>query len=387
MHVIAHELFRKIFVRMIKPLLALVPGCFLLLQLSVSAQDVLMRDTTVVSCHAMFYDSGGGQQDYSSGEDFILTFRSESHCILSVDFDNSFILGQGDTLFVFDGCSALAPLLGAYTGNSIQTVIQSTGECLTFRFVSDSPDNGPGWIASVTCPTTPDAVITAVGPTSFCGGDSLLLVASGGVTYQWNIFSTEDSIYVSFPGTYEVTVTGSSGCTDTETVVITVLPLPPVSFIMQDTVCRESDPFSLTGGFPPGGTYDGPGVINGVFDPYPYAGSTIVLTYTYTDTNSCSRTIPKLVFVDRCNGIGSAGVLQPVLVYPNPARNTLVMEGFIGAKHLKIKILNISGRTLLNQEIASVSGPLILDLSGLGSGFYMVQADAERPCVFYFLKE
>ncbi|MCS7035464.1 MAG: HYR domain-containing protein, partial [Saprospiraceae bacterium] len=54
------------------------------------------------------------------------------------------------------------------------------------------------------------------------------------------------------------------------------------------TVCQDDAPFALTGGSPSGGTYSGPGVSGGTFDPSAAGVGTHTITYTYTDVNGCT---------------------------------------------------------------------------------------------------
>jgi gliding motility-associated-like protein len=49
-----------------------------------------------------------------------------------------------------------------------------------------------------------------------CFVDSILMVASGGVNYSWNLSAlTDDSLMVTLPGNYEVTVFAPNGCSST----------------------------------------------------------------------------------------------------------------------------------------------------------------------------
>jgi hypothetical protein len=77
--------------------------------------------------------------------------------------------------------------------------------------------------------TTPVAMITPGGPTTFCQGDSVALTASGGTGYLWSNDATTATIYVTAGGTYTVTVTNEGGCFDDESIGIDVLPASEVS--------------------------------------------------------------------------------------------------------------------------------------------------------------
>ena len=54
-----------------------------------------------------------------------------------------------------------------------------------------------------------------------CGIDSIVLTASGAVSYLWSTGATTPSITITQPGTYSVTGTAANGCTGTANVVIT----------------------------------------------------------------------------------------------------------------------------------------------------------------------
>ena len=94
-----------------------------------------------------------------------------------------------------------------------------------------------------------------------------------------------------------MTVTDAYGCSATDNVMITVIPLPTVTLDPIPDVCVNDASFTLTGGNPVGGTYSGPGVSAGIFDPS-VAGSGIHnITYTYTDGSGCTNTASQTVTV------------------------------------------------------------------------------------------
>ena len=76
--------------------------------------------------------------------------------------------------------------------------------------------------------------VTALGPTNFCQGGSVVLDAGGGFSaYNWNTGATSQTITVSTSGTYWVTVTSISGCTSGTSAPVTVTvnpnPTPAIS--------------------------------------------------------------------------------------------------------------------------------------------------------------
>ena len=96
----------------------------------------------------------------------------------------------------------------------------------------------------------PVAQITASGPTTFCEGGSVNLLASGANTYVWNGNQTGAQISATTSGTYSVTATAANGCSDTEQIQVTVNPLPadfivasgPLSFCEGESVVLSAAP-------------------------------------------------------------------------------------------------------------------------------------------------
>lgn len=85
--------------------------------------------------------------------------------------------------------------------------------------------------------------------TLLCSGDLLVLnAATPGATYQWQDNSTNPTLTVSNPGTYWVTVTVGT-CSDTDTIQVTVTPIPNVDLGSDTTICH-GDPFLLSSQFP-----------------------------------------------------------------------------------------------------------------------------------------
>lgn len=88
-------------------------------------------------------------------------------------------------------------------------------------------------------------------------------------------------------------------CSYADTVTITVNPLPTVAIAgAASTYCvTESAPVQLFG-LPAGGTFSGPGVNGSAFVPSTAGAGTHILTYSYTDGNSCTNTDIDTVLVN-----------------------------------------------------------------------------------------
>ncbi|MFZ4399675.1 MAG: T9SS type A sorting domain-containing protein [Bacteroidales bacterium] len=89
------------------------------------------------------------------------------------------------------------------------------------------------------------------------------------------------------------TYTDGNACTNNITQNVTVNTLPSVNADSYPTVCSNSTPLAL-GGFPTGGIWSGIGVSANMFSP---SYGTQILTYTYTDPNTCVNSATALINV------------------------------------------------------------------------------------------
>ncbi len=102
------------------------------------------------------------------------------------------------------------------------------------------------------------------------------------------------------PCDYSILIEDASGCTDTCSITVVEFDTPVVSCPVDITVDIGATAFTLTGGSPSGGTYSGPGVTAGQFDPLMAGQGVHVITYIYTDNNGCSGSCSFTVTVTSC---------------------------------------------------------------------------------------
>ena len=137
--------------------------CFVLgISLSFS-QNYNMSNLPVSTCSGTFYDSAAAG-NYTNSETFTKTFCSSTPgSAIRFVFTQFSLENNADFLFVYDGNTTSAPLLGTYTGTDLPQVIQPTGSntsgCITFLFTSDGTGVSSGWVADISC-ITPCQTIT-----------------------------------------------------------------------------------------------------------------------------------------------------------------------------------------------------------------------------------
>lgn len=113
-----------------------------------------MQDGSLTTCDATFYDAGGPDANYDSDLDYTLTlYPSSEGASLLVSFTTFNLENNYDKLYIYDGTSTSATLIGTYTGTTSPGTVTATNDqgALTFRFTSDYSVNRDGWIANVSC--------------------------------------------------------------------------------------------------------------------------------------------------------------------------------------------------------------------------------------------
>jgi hypothetical protein len=133
---------------------------------------------SVSTCSGTFYDQGGSGSNYGNNQNYTMTFcPSTAGQVIQVNFTSFATEATFDFLYIYDGNSTGAPLIGQFSGTlSLGTIKASTANatgCLTFKFTSDAGTVGGGWAAAISCTAagTPTYYIPATGFTeTTCSG-------------------------------------------------------------------------------------------------------------------------------------------------------------------------------------------------------------------------
>ncbi len=146
---------------------------------------------------------------------------------------------------------------------------------------------------NVTVNTLPN--VSAGTDTEVCLGQGVTLNASGGVNYSWspstglsnpNVFNPVAS--PSSSTVYAVLVTDANGCKNTDSVLVTVNPLPVITLTPNSSICIGSNIQLNAGGgssyqWSPASSLDNAGISNPVASP----SATTTYTVIVTDQNTC----------------------------------------------------------------------------------------------------
>ena len=165
-----------------------------------------------------FFDSGGDAADYAANENEVFVVcpdyasnTSKLSLTFGINAGLAFDVHESDTIYVYDGPTVAAPLLGKHNSstdpngfNHLSTFINNPTGCFTVKFVSDGANEGAGWKASVKCiqQAQPFDVHMAgyrtiggsdvinpadTGYIDMCFGDSILYVANPDFAYSSDV--------------------------------------------------------------------------------------------------------------------------------------------------------------------------------------------------------
>ncbi|MCB0402054.1 MAG: gliding motility-associated C-terminal domain-containing protein [Flavobacteriales bacterium] len=216
----------------------------------------------------------------------ILVNANPSAAIIGIDSiclgDTTILNATGGGTYAWNiGGNADSIVVSPSTNTSYQVVVTNANNCTdTANF-------------SLTVNPVPTASVS--GNNVICQGNSTTLTAAGGSTFLWNTGSSSASISVSPTAdtTYVVTVTNSSGCSDTASYLVQVLSNPTASIAAVDSICLGSSIALTASG---GGTYQWN---NGQTSPTINMSPQADTTYTViVDVGGCKDTTSHLVTVN-----------------------------------------------------------------------------------------
>lgn len=217
--------------------------------------------------------------------------------------------------------------------------------------------------------------------TSVCMGSGITLNGAGASTYTWSNGTISPSVIVipTVPTTYTVFGTGANGCTGEASQLITIDPLPVISFTSSaasPTICAgETVIFTAQfqeglahywNYFPPGGVIAGD-----IFTISPAASTTINLQAN--DENGCYSKVNYFLIVDNCTGINKLPLSAEVRIYPNPGNGDYIIES--GNPEFKtVVITDLAGKVIF--ENATYDSEVRLNIKKSPNGIYQVKINS-----------
>lgn len=140
--------------------------------------------------------------------------------------------------------------------------------------------------------------IVQLNDAAICAGQSYQANLPGGINYAWtpttNISNPNSASPVLSPTettTYIVSISDACNNIQTDSITITVNPLPVVNFNFTPAspLCTGAPEVTLTGATPAGGTFSGTAVSGSTFNPSTAGAGNFDITYSFTNNNGCTN--------------------------------------------------------------------------------------------------
>ena len=237
------------------------------------------------------------------------------------------------------------------------------------------------------------------GDTEFCQGGANTIYStntvSGADSYIWvldpanagtisgNTTSGNVDWASNFNGTATITVSAANSCgtgASSSGLSVTVNELPTVTLDAFDNVSVNEPAFALTGGSPEGGTYSGDGVSNGMFNPAEAGEGSHVITYTYSDENSCENSAQQTIIVEESNAVSTINSDEYFDIYPNPSNGLFTLKiKYQDFNDVHVSVVNQLGMTVYLNRITKLrNSSYQIDLSTFAKGIYFINISGER---------
>ena len=231
-------------------------------------------------------------------------------------------------------------------------------------------DHGCQATASVEMTMAPVPEISLGADIDVCeNSDAEINAGEGYASYMWSTGETTQSIMVSAAGEYLVTVFNEYGCEASDTIAVSILPVP--TFAISDTsVCVneeivlrvDTDDEVLWFGEIEGNTYA---------QTYPYAGEYFV--WVTVSNGDCETTDTITVSVETCTSVDEM-VAMEIQLYPNPVRDmaTFTVSGYEGV--VSYSVVDMSGREMTFETVSvDNESAHTVDVSALAPGVYVLR--------------
>lgn len=125
--------------------------------------------TTVTTATGNTYDNGGAGSNYTDDQRTLKLIQPTGATSVTLNFTAFNLEANYDYLFIYNGTTTSAPLIGQYTGTTSPGTVTSNGGALLLEFRSDCATTAPGWAASWTSNAAPPPPTDNIAPTTSIG--------------------------------------------------------------------------------------------------------------------------------------------------------------------------------------------------------------------------
>ena len=246
--------------------------------------------TAGVGSHTLYYNFTSPQTGCSNLDSVVVTVSN----LPQVNLDNfQPVCLNGDSVELAGG----TPLGGSYSGPGVRNgyFFPATAGVGThfIRYTYTNPQTGCSNVDSGSITVRQLPVLSFPTLSAVCvnnAGFALSTATPAGGTYSGpGVNNNEFLPQLAGIGTFTITYTyvdTLTGCRNSITSSILVNDVPVVTLGSFNAVCVSAPAFALSGGNPAGGTFSGPGVSNGQFNPFAAGPGTHAIVYSFTDAQT-----------------------------------------------------------------------------------------------------
>ena len=266
------------------------------------------------------------------------------------------------------------PLGGTYSGNGVAGNIFDPSLANTLQsniiYTYTDSNNCTGVAVDSLKINIPTEVIIT-GDSNLCLGETINLLATGGIEFLWNSGDSINNISVS-PNNNElflVQSTDSNGCNSYDSISVTVFDLPAVSIISPDSVCADSiSTLLINNGF--SNYLWSTNSTSSSIDIGPFnIGDLPSYSVVIEDSNGCSNNDSVNILVVECNSTEINEHNLELSIYPNPNNGNFNIEINLQEKQkTHISMYSFNGK-LVKQELLE-DGITTFNYSDLSKGLY-----------------
>ncbi len=238
----------------------------------------------------------------------------------------------------------------------------------------------------------PNIAISAAGPTSFCSGESVNLVATTGITntVQWtkggvDISGATGNLYeATASGFYRAVATSQNGCSRTSTgISVKAWPLPNGGITQSGSlsICQGDSVTLSVINFDPANTYqweESQVSIAGATGQSYAAKSAGKYTFLAESQQGCTKRSPARIVSITCREALTTLVTTLSLgIHPNPASGQVYLDiEKSESGKVVVEVFDLTGRlqsTLLDESLEPGKFTFSTDLAGFKPGIYLVK--------------
>ena len=214
--------------------------------------------------------------------------------------------------------------------------------------------------------------VQILGPNQICMGSTVVLTATGALTYTWNNGSNSNSISISptLTGNYQLNGIDANGCFGSGSKTITVNALPNLSVTATKTLVCRSETTTLTASGAATYTWSNQANSPTIVFSHSIAG-TYIFTVTGTSSVGCQNQNTIAITVSCVSGIQNNSLLSnALLLYPNPNNGSFNVD--LSSQSAYLFMYNNLGQLVYSRSLSEGANLLQTNLA-VGIYYYQIQ--------------